>query len=124
MEKTGETGEKASKREGRMSPQRLYHLTYSRNTADAYGRGTGIGNAFTVLAGSRAVAKDRLGFTTDPRSASKRWRDQMIGNKVLVETEDGKSLRLVSDVTFASPSMAASVMCGTPKNGNDAWVLL
>lgn len=100
---------------------RMYILEYKGITA--YGRGAGFGKAFTVLAGSYAVADCATGYETDPTNASKRWRDQLVENGVLdiVDGELLKRRRLAHDVTFTSPSMAASVMCGNYMDGNTAW---
>ncbi|MFJ1797162.1 GIY-YIG nuclease family protein [Kitasatospora griseola] len=48
-------------------------------------------------------------------------RKQLLEDKILVKTDDGKRVRLVRDHVFGSPSAAASVMAGVNWNGREAW---
>ncbi|MFF0294370.1 GIY-YIG nuclease family protein [Kitasatospora sp. NPDC004614] len=51
-----------------------------------------------------------------------RLRRELIEDGILVETNDGKHLRLMKDHCFDSPSAAASVLAGVNWNGRKAWV--
>jgi hypothetical protein len=72
---------------------------------------------FVVLKGSRArkVEKQSLSETyVDMRAA-------YLKDGRLVAHADGKSLEFITDVSFKSPTAAASVISGTSVNGRDFW---
>lgn len=48
-------------------------------------------------------------------------REQFIKDETLIEISDEASLQLTVDVSFSSPSGAASLVTGTSVNGREFW---
>ncbi|MFJ8248704.1 DUF4357 domain-containing protein [Streptomyces sp. NPDC094466] len=99
---------------GSASPRRVYHLSAKAKLTIASGHESPHG--FTVLEGSLARRK----VTDSMPKASRRLREQLLEEKVLV-IEDDVRLRLTQAYTFTHPSPAASVMLGYSVNGVDRW---
>ncbi len=71
---------------------------------------------FVVFRGSTANKEPRASW----RKTDRRWRDQLLEQGAIVE--DGKHLRFTRDVTFNSPSAAASLVRACSSNGRKLWV--
>ena len=76
-------------------------------------------NEITVMVGSTALA--------EPPHSSNSYsdlRNELIDvGKLLKDPEDKRHLRFVTDVTFRSPSAAASVINGRNSNGRTEWIV-
>lgn len=72
---------------------------------------------FVVLAGSLARRREVPSCSEGLR----RRRAQLIADKILVPTEDGKSFSFVVDTAFDSPSGAAGVVYGGSSSGTLHW---
>ncbi|MEQ1716226.1 MAG: GIY-YIG nuclease family protein [Hyphomicrobium sp.] len=74
------------------------------------------GGEFTVLSQSQATSRDD--FVSNTYAA---LRAQLIADRRLVASTDGKVLRFADDVVFTSPSAAAAVIFNRNTNGRTAW---
>lgn len=70
---------------------------------------------FIVQAGSVA----RREVNTSLQAGSKRLREELLANGVLIEADGG--LEFASDYAFSSPSGAAGLISGSPTNGRTNW---
>lgn len=73
---------------------------------------------FVVLAGSPAVVKND--FSQNGSAAA---RQKLINDGILVLDENGEFYRFTTDATFSSPSVAASVIMNSNRNGRVEWRL-
>ncbi len=73
------------------------------------------GDRFVVVAGSTANADERPSC----QSGTKKIRDQLRSEGAVDQVED--KLRFQRDVTFSSPSAAATAVRGMPSNGRALW---
>ncbi len=71
--------------------------------------------SFIVKAGSEA----RREVNVSLQAGSKRLREELQANGVLIETDSG--LMFTSDYAFSSPSGAAGLISGSPTNGRTNW---
>jgi predicted GIY-YIG superfamily endonuclease len=70
---------------------------------------------FIVKAGS--VARQEL--SPSLQAGSKRLREELLTNGVLIEADDG--LHFTTDYAFSSPSGAAGLISGSPTSGRACW---
>ena len=73
------------------------------------------GDRFVVMAGSTANADERPSC----KDGTKKIRDQLRSEGAVDQVED--KLRFQRDVTFSSPSAAATAVRGMPSNGRALW---
>lgn len=92
-------------------------LTLTSKSYDLEANAIQMGDDFTVLAGSGALVQDFA------YNAYKSLRDQLISDKRLCPSENPQLLKFSQDVSFASPSAAASVIFNHNSNGRTAWKL-
>jgi hypothetical protein len=83
--------------------------------ANATARDTDLG--FVVLAGSTARKQATASFPQGYRSIS----DQLVADRKLVEGPDPGAYRFAMDVSFPSPSAAATVVMARSANGHIEW---
>jgi predicted GIY-YIG superfamily endonuclease len=93
---------------------------------DFYFSGNGFSATATVsrTTGEWIIKKDSKAHLTEkiaiPKGASK-IRSQLLTDQILTAKADG--FVFTADCKFTSPSMAASVICGSSQNGRIAWKL-
>lgn len=74
-----------------------------------------VSGEFVVLKGSTARKESKAGITYKP------LRDQLIQDEKLMDSEHSDFFVFTEDVSFSSPSAAASVVYGGNQNGRRVW---
>lgn len=90
---------------------------FTASSADYNAKAQEIDGQFVILKDSvcKKETKNSLGATY------RDMREQFIKDGTLVETPDGLGLQFTTDVSFSSPSGAASIITGTSVNGREFW---
>lgn len=92
--------------------KKLYH--FEQTGIHAVGHVTS--NGFKVLINSEMTIDVKNSLSNGYKN-----RREMLINKGIVEKTDSKLYLFVSDYEFSSPSAAAAIVIGHPKNGRIAW---
>ena len=91
--------------------------TFRFTRVGTFARAKEVGGEFVVLGGSNARVKE----TKTCPDGIRALRRQLVEDGVLKEESDGKFLRFMRDVSFGSPSGAASLVHGGSVNGRKHW---
>jgi hypothetical protein len=101
-----------SKQSGDTAPQPQFEISTVGVKADAIE----VDGEFVVLKGSQARLGGRMSWTS-----YKGLRDKLLVDKKLIESEQDGILTFAENVSFGSPSAAATVICAGNTNGRIAW---
>ena len=101
----------------RSGPALLESATFCFTEAGTSARANEAGGEFVVLSGSTA----RVEETNTCPEGIRALRRQLVEDGALVEQSDGEFLRFMRDVSFGSPSRAASIVYGGSISGPKYW---
>lgn len=93
--------------------------TFVANGSDYTVQAQEVDGQFVILKNSTIKKETKSSLSTTYKSL----RDQLIKDGTLIETPDGRSLQLKTDISMSSPSGAASLTTGISVNGREFWKL-